>query len=155
MRRFIKNLPVGIASGIVTIIAIYLSLSSNPLGDTDIMLFENADKFFHAVMYFGVASVYYLDYAKSRLPHHTHLESELTIIFTAIVLSGFMEIAQELTGVRTMDLWDFIANSAGCITAFAFIKLYFMHVFRRYLLKGSRNRPSSSHHHSRNEGEDK
>ena len=155
MKKFIKNFPPGVASILITLVVAWLSLSPHPLGGANFILFKNADKLVHFLMYFGLASVYYLDYAKSRLPHHTHLEGELTIIFTAIVLSGFMEIAQELTGVRTMDLWDFIANSAGCITAFAFIKLYFMHVFRRYLLKGSRNRPSSSHHHSRNEGEDK
>ena len=142
MRRFIKNLPVGIASGLVTIIAIYLSLSSNPLGDTDIMLFENADKFFHAVMYFGVTSVYYLDYAKSRLPHHTKLNGEAAVTVAAIVFSGLMEIGQGLIGNRTMDPWDFAANVAGALLAFVFVKFYFITVFRHYLLRHHR------HHHS-------
>ncbi|MGN1246738.1 MAG: hypothetical protein ACI4UN_08885 [Muribaculaceae bacterium] len=149
MRRFIKNLPVGIASGIVTVIAIYLSLSSNPLGDTDIMFFENADKFFHAVMYFGVASVYYLDYAKSRLPHHTKLNGEAAVTVAAIVFSGLMEIAQGFSGRRTMDPWDFAANVAGALLAFLFMKFYFVTVFRHYLLRHRHHHHSS--HHSANE----
>ena len=149
MRKFIKTIPAGIASVAITLLVAYLSLSPRPFGESHFFFFENADKVVHFLMYFGLASVYYLDYAKSRLPHHTHLEGEASIIATAIVLGGFMEIAQELTGVRTMDLWDFIANTAGALAAFAFIKLYFMHQFRRYLLKGSRRKSSS--HRSRNE----
>lgn len=148
MRRFIKNLPAGVASGIITLVVMYLSLSSNPLGDTDIMLFEHADKFFHFVMYFCVGCVYYLDYAKFRLPHHTKLNGEAAVVASAIVLSGLLEIAQGFTAKRSMDAFDFAANVLGALAAFAFVKYYFMKQFRHYLL---RHRHRSSHHYKTDE----
>lgn len=141
MRKFIKNLPVGVASGVITLIVLYLSLSADPFGSSSLKLFKNADKLVHFIMYFGVAFVYYLDYAKFLLPHHTKINGEAATVTAAIVLSGLMEIAQGFTGRRTMDVWDFAANVAGALVAFVFIKFYFMKVFRHYLMRHRHRSP--------------
>ena len=126
MKRFLRKLPVGISSGVMTLIVIYLSLSADPIGADKVMLFEGADKIIHFIMYFVLSSVYYLDYAKFRLPHHTKLNAEAGLTAAAIVFSGLMEIFQGLSGARQMDIFDFIANFAGAIAAFLFIKFYFI-----------------------------
>ena len=134
MKRFLRKLPVGISSGVMTLIVIYLSLSADPIGADKVMLFEGADKIIHFIMYFVLSSVYYLDYAKFRLPHHTKLNAEAGLTAAAIVFSGLMEIFQGLSGARQMDIFDFIANFAGAIAAFLFIKFYFIKIFRQYFL---------------------
>ena len=103
-------------------------------------------------MYFVVASVYYLDYAKFRYPHHTKLNGEAGTIVAAIVLGGVLEVMQGLSGKRQMDVNDFYANSLGAIAAFLFIKFYFINVFRSYF-KHSSTHHHHHHHRSRSDNE--
>ncbi|MGN0212187.1 MAG: VanZ family protein [Muribaculaceae bacterium] len=151
MRRFLRNLPVGVASGIVTLLVIYFSLSAHPIGADQLIIFEGADKILHFIMYFGLSAVYYLDYAKFRLPHHTRLNAEAGVTTAAIVLGGLMEIAQGFTGKRQMDFLDFLANTAGAIAAFLFIKYYFMNIFRSYFLHKRHHHRHHSTHSTANE----
>lgn len=142
MKKFLRKIPVGVTSAIVTLIVLYFSLSADPVGAKKLMWFEGADKMWHFVMYFVVASVYYLDYAKFKLPHHTKLSVEALMIMLAILLGGLLEILQGLGGTRQMDIYDFWANTLGAFSAFLFIKFYFLKVFRRYF-----NGKHRHHHH--------
>lgn len=141
MRKFLKKVPSGLVSVIVTIVILYFSLSPHPVGAEELMWFEGADKLWHFIMYFVVASVYFLDYAKYKFPHHTKLNGEAVTTVTAIVLGGVLEILQGLSGSRQASMADFFANTLGAIAAFLFIKFYFISVFRRYFNGGHR------HHH--------
>lgn len=146
MRRFIKKIPAGLTSAIVTVLVLYFSLSAHPIGAEKIMWFKGADKMWHFIMYFVLTCIYYMDYIKYKYPHHTKLNGEALAVAFAIVLGGVLEVLQGLSGKRTMDSADFWANTAGAIAAFLFVKFYFMSVFRRYL-------KPRHHHHSHSSGE--
>ncbi len=152
MRKLLRKLPAGITSALITVIVLYFSLSAHPVGAEDLMWFVGADKMWHFIMYFVVASVYYLDYAKFRYPHHTKLNGEAGTIVAAIVLGGVLEVMQGLSGKRQMDVNDFYANSLGAIAAFLFIKFYFINVFRSYF-KHSSTHHHHHHHRSRSDNE--
>ncbi len=149
MKRFLRKLPAGVTSVLITVVVLYFSLSAHPVCADELMWFAGADKMWHFIMYFVVAGVYYLDYAKYKYPHHTKLSGEACAMVTAIVLSGVLEVMQGMSGKRSMDICDFYANTCGAVASFLFIKFYFIQVFRKYLKSGSRHH----HHHHRSHSE--
>lgn len=145
MRKIIRLIPVGVISAIVTALVAYFSLSANPIGAEEIMWFDGADKMWHFILYFIVEMVYFLDYAKFKLPHHTELNGEAMTLASAIVLSGVFELLQGLIGSRSMEGADLCANIFGAIAAFLFVKYYLITVFRKYMMPRRHHR-----HHSDN-----
>ena len=76
--KFLKIIPNWVISTVVLLLIIYISLDSNPLDINSIILFEGADKLIHFIMYFVLCSAYIIDYAKSRMPHHTKIGPEIS-----------------------------------------------------------------------------
>ena len=80
-------------------------------------LFPHFDKFAHFIMYFGFCIVLWFEYYRS---HRNAVRSKLfwgAIIIPAL-FSGAMEIAQmTMTTYRSGDIFDFIFNLAGVISA--------------------------------------
>lgn len=61
-----RRLPRWLPSSVVVAVVCYLTLDSDPLGDTEITLFEGADKVVHFLMFGGVAGALCLDWSRRR-----------------------------------------------------------------------------------------
>lgn len=146
MKRLIKAIPVGLMSVLMILLVAYLSLDPNPLGEQQLQLFAGADKVAHFVLYLVTASVFIIDYAKFKLPHHTKLNLELLFMCCAMLLGLLMEIGQLiLTNGRDYDVNDLVANCLGAATGFAWMHWYGLQKSRRWLLRSGYYR----HHHHR------
>ena len=147
MKKFILAIPVGVPSSIIIILITYLSLASNPLDINDISLFPGFDKLAHVIMYFGAACVFILAWANFKMPHHIKLNNELALTTFAILLGGLMEIAQLVMAQgRSFEVTDWFADILGALAGWATIHFWFMHIFRKYLLRTS-SRKLHHHHH--------
>lgn len=147
MKKFILAIPVGVPSSIIIILITYLSLASNPLDINDISMFPGFDKLAHVIMYFGATCVFILDWANFKMPHHTKLNSELALTTFAILLGGLMEIAQLVMAQgRSFEVSDWFADIFGALAGWATIHFWFMHIFRKYLLRTSSHK---HRHHNR------
>lgn len=136
IRKIVNVVPAGIASAVVTIAVLYFSLSPHPVGAEAALIFSGADKVIHFLMYAIVTSVYLLDRVKHCNPREVNNSSLVWLTLAAIALGGIMEISQGLTGRRTSDIVDFVANTVGAIVAVTVARVWLMSAFRRFLGKG-------------------
>lgn len=135
LAHIIKHTPPWIPSTAVIAIIGYISLDSDPLSISHIHLFYGADKIIHFIMYFTLCTVLILDYAKTRLPHHTQLSTEIAFTTLAFALGLIFEVLQgAITENRTFDIYDIVANTSGAVAGFAFLKLWLMHKFRKLMV---------------------
>jgi VanZ family protein len=78
-------------------------------------LFPHSDKVGHAIAYFSVTYWF-----SNLFPRNKHLA--LVIKFT---LQGiFIEFLQRMTGYRTFDYLDMLANFSGCLLAYVLAAKY-------------------------------
>lgn len=86
--------------------------------------FQGADKWVHVVMYLGVSSVFWFEWMKVhiRMGRRDCVKGMVFCFVIPIILGGLIEIAQEhLTrGMRSGDIYDFIADVIGTVIALAF-----------------------------------
>lgn len=142
----IKIIPTWISSAIVFALIAYISLDSNPMDINRIKLFPGADKIIHFIMYFTFCTILILDYAKSKMPHHTKLNSEIAFTTFAFATGLAFEVLQgTITESRTFDVYDIMANTIGAISGFLFLKIWLMHKFRKLIVPLYQHR----HHHHR------
>ncbi len=143
MRNLINTIPTGVLSAIATFLCLYLLLDSDPFGAQEMRLFPGADKVIHIIMFMGVACAYIFDYAKYKMPHHTNLNKELAFAAAAFTLGVLAEVAQlVMQNGRGFEWADLLADLAGAILGFLFMKFFFIKHFRNYILKFKRH-----HHH--------
>jgi len=151
MKKFLRSIPAGTLSAIVTALIIYLSLASDPFEVSKVKLFAGADKVIHVIMYLGATMVYIYEYVKHCLPHHSKLDKELVITASAIVLGLLMEMAQLfLNNGRTYELSDWFADIIGAVLGFLVMHFILNHYVRSYFLS-SRRRHHRHHHHQSEE----
>ena len=116
MKSFLRQIPVGVPSLIITALVIYLSLAHDPFHTSELPLFPGADKWAHVVMYIAVTAVYMLDYAKHKLPHHPKLNVDLALTSSASVLGLLMEVGQLIMhNGRGFEWADWTADTMGAI----------------------------------------
>ena len=98
------------------LLLLYLSFNNaRDYDDMSFLIFKHADKVIHFLMYFGVGSAIYTDYCWL-------LRKKATIIsvISVAVLAIVTELGQTyLTETRSGDIFDFLCNIAGGITAMA------------------------------------
>lgn len=130
LKKIIRKVPVCITSVILTALITYLSLDGNPFDVNRVRLFEGADKVAHCIMYFCLSSVYIFDCAKILYPKKTGFVSVAFCAYMAFMFSLLMEILQELMGIgRAASIGDVIANLAGALGGYFFMKYYFLKRF--------------------------
>lgn len=88
-------------------LVLYGSLSRMP--DIEIP-FNHTDKLIHFLMYFILAGWF--------IQLYNVLSQRIIILTGAIMLGIIIEFLQGMTGYRSFDLLDALANSIGAITAF-------------------------------------
>ena len=115
------------------LVACFFTFAENPLGINALRVFPYAEQLGHFVLYFIVALVFILDYAKARLPHHSKINQEIGIAVASGVLSFLLEIGLMLKTGYNYDIDNVIAASVGSALAFLFYHFWLLHPFRHYL----------------------
>lgn len=119
---------------IVTLAIIYLTIVPKPLPDMSPKLFEGADKVVHALMFFGFAGAFGLDYLRSGRGYAAgKLPSYIIIIAVviSIVFGGVVELVQGAMNMgRGEDIYDFLADVSGAVLSGAVMFIFRRPVFR-------------------------
>ncbi len=122
MQKFLMKFPVGVASAIVVIAILYLTLFPHPLPDNDIQWFAGMDKVVHGIMMFGLSICLAYDFMRSDyglLDEKPPKNVLLAILLITIVFGGIIELLQDCMDLgRSLDVIDFLADSIGGVVAF-------------------------------------
>lgn len=106
-----------IATALVVLCILYLTLVPRPLPDNDIDI-PGLDKVIHAIMFGGLAWVACIDLArvKRRCFRKLSRRQLLKAAVTVALFGGAIEVAQQLMAMgRGGDIFDFLADIAGTI----------------------------------------
>ena len=135
MKTFILSIPKGLPSIFALVMVCFFTFVDNPFGINSLKhIIPHAEQVGHAILYFFVALLFILDYAKSRLPHHSKINQELALAAVASVLSLVMEIGLMFkTNGFNYDLTNWLAGSIGAAIAFLFYHFWLLHPMRHYL----------------------
>lgn len=131
MQQLIKSLLehkklLFIAAICYTATLLYLSLGN--ISNIPRPKFQLADKVWHCIAYFGLASLWGL--AFFAVKKYTLTKTIITICIAAIVFGIIVEFLQgSLTSYRTFDFFDALANTLGVIVAVP-ILLFINHKYR-------------------------
>ena len=129
----IKRILLCYPLSLVTLAAIsYLTLFKAQ-GVVGVELFPHFDKLAHFLMYMFFCTVLWYEYYRTHI-RTNHKKVFWGAIISPIIFSGVLEILQSLfTTYRTGDIWDFLFNTLGVVSA-AFFAVYVMKPFmRRYV----------------------
>ncbi|MDR6300173.1 VanZ family protein [Mesonia maritima] len=84
--------------------------------------FNNADKVFHCIAYFGLTLCWYFQYFSRKNTKVLHRKSLLIICLLTTAFGIFIEVLQGVfTTYRSIDAFDVLANTTGIIIAFFLI----------------------------------
>lgn len=134
MKSFILSIPKGLPTIITLILVTYFTLARNPFGVNALRLFPYAEQVGHLILYFVVALVFILDYAKGKLPHHSKLNHEIALATVAAVLSFVMELVLMVwSHGYNYNITNVYFASLGALLAFFFYHYWLYHPFRYYL----------------------
>ncbi len=133
MKSFILSIPKGIPSVIAVLAVFYFTFAKNPLGVNALKIFPYAMEVGHFVLYFVVALVFILDYAKARLPHHSKINQEMALAAVTGVLALLMEIGLMWRTNGSYNVSNVYAAAVGAALAFLFYHFWLLHPFRHYL----------------------
>ena len=133
MKSFILSIPKGLPSAIMIVLMVFFTFAKNPLGVNSLKVFPFAEQVGHLVLYFFIALVFILDYAKARLPHHSKVNQEIGLAATAATLSLIMEIGLMWKTGFNYDMNNVVAATIGAALAFLFYHYWLLHPFRHYL----------------------
>lgn len=84
--------------------------------------FNNADKVFHCVAYFGLSLCWYLQYFSRKNINILKRKPLLIICLLTTAFGIFIEVLQGVfTTYRSIDAFDVLANTTGVLAAFFLI----------------------------------
>lgn len=133
MKSFLLSIPKGLPSAIMILLMLFFTFGDNPLGVNSLKVFPYAEQVGHLVLYFFIALVFILDYAKARLPHHSKINQEIVLAATAGALALIMEIGLMWKTGYNYDLKNIYAGAVGALLAFLFYHFWLLHPMRHYL----------------------
>lgn len=133
MKSFILSIPKGLPSLIMILLMLFFTFAKNPFGVNALKVFPYAEQVGHLILYFFIALVFILDYAKARLPHHSKINQEIGLAATAATLSLTMEIGLMWKTGYNYDMTNVAAAIIGATLAFLFYHFWLLHPFRHYL----------------------
>ena len=133
MKSFLLSIPKGLPSLIMVVIVLYCTFAKNPFFVNSLRVFPYAEQVGHFILYFLLALVFILDYAKSRLPHHSKINQEMALAAVSAVGALVMEIGLMFYTGFNYDLTNVYAAAAGSALAFLFYHFWLLHPFRHYM----------------------
>ncbi len=123
LQKYLSRVCPGIFSSIVVIAILWLTLAPHPLPESDVPLFEHADKVVHALMFGGLVFALIIDRELLRqrryeqtgaLPRGSNLPALILIAVGVSLFGGGIELLQAWMGLgRGCDLLDFLADTGG------------------------------------------
>lgn len=107
---------------VVTVGAVlWLTLSPDPLPESDVRWFDGADKIVHGLMFLGIYLSAIFDISRKRvlvspgvLPG---VWSRVNLAGWVLLLGALIELLQPYSG-RTCDFVDFVADASGVLAGF-------------------------------------
>lgn len=125
LQKYLSRVYPGILTSLTVLAILWLTLAPHPLPDTEVSLFEHADKVVHALMFGGLVLSIVVDrelyrnrqYQQTgRLPKEGNLRSLLVISLISIIFGGVIELLQAAMAMgRGCDAADFLADAAGVV----------------------------------------
>lgn len=150
MKKIIRSIPIGLLSGLSTLLVTYVLLSPPTLVSSGWLAwlhFPYSDKLEHFILFFILCFSYLFDYVKYRNPHHTTVNKELAFTVLASSVGLLTETAQLVMGLgRTFEVLDIVVDTLGAFTAFSYMHWRGGHVLRKYYLSHKRHRHHHHHH---------
>ena len=133
MKSFLLSIPKGIPTVVMILIVLYCTFAKNPFFVNSLKVFPYAEQVGHFILYFVMALVLILDYAKARLPHHSKINQEMALAALSGVMSLVMEIGLMFYSGYNYNLYNVVAGALGAACAFLFYHFWLLHPFRQYL----------------------
>ncbi len=133
MKSFLLSIPKGVPTALMILILCYFTFADNPLFVNSLRVFPYAEQVGHFILYFVMALVLILDYAKARLPHHSKINQEMALAAVSAVASLVMEIGLMFYTGYNYDITNVYAGFLGAACAFLFYHFWLLHPFRHYL----------------------
>ena len=116
LKSILQSLPAWMLSGVCLLVVLYLTLTPKPLGENDFILFTNADKVVHGIMFGGLLVAICVDKWRQKTFNLPSIKFVMRAAFGVILLGGVIELLQMVMNIgRSADVWDFIADSIGVI----------------------------------------
>ena len=116
LKSILQSLPAWMLSGVCLLVVLYLTLTPKPLGENDFILFTNADKVVHGIMFGGLLVAICVDKWRQNTFNLPSIKFVMRAAFGVILLGGVIELLQMVMNIgRSADVWDFIADSIGVI----------------------------------------
>ena len=134
MKTFLLSIPKGLPSVLMMAAVLFFTFADNPLNVNALKIFPYAEQVGHMILYFALALVFILDYAKAVLPHHSKINVEIALAAIASVLALLMEIGlMFVTNGFNYSILNWFAAMIGAALAFLFYRYWLMHPMRHYL----------------------
>ncbi|MDI3520043.1 VanZ family protein [Anaerophaga thermohalophila] len=129
MHKTLKHI-VNYKFTIITLLTIlFLSVSSGEnINKPWFLKFENSDKLVHFGMYGFLTLIYLMERTRFLRIKIKTKQTRWYFVLWIFITGGIIELLQPLLAERQKDIWDFLANTAGIITAY----LVFL-LIRRYI----------------------
>ncbi|MCH5215949.1 MAG: VanZ family protein [Muribaculaceae bacterium] len=127
----ISKIPFGITTFVVVALIMYATLDPNPLPDTEIRLFEGADKVIHTIMFLTLSLALSFDYNKKLFGKYNNITVAIVVGLFSTIFGIAIEFMQDAMAMgRTADIYDAIADAFGAfIGSFVWIPLC-KHIFQ-------------------------
>jgi len=122
LQKYLSRIYPGILSSVVVMAILWLTLAPHPLPESEMTLFEHADKIVHGVMFGGLVFSLVFDrelyrqrrYEQTGMLPRRHLPSLLLIAVFSLIFGAAVEMLQGWMAMgRGCDSWDFLADLAG------------------------------------------
>jgi VanZ family protein len=119
MKNILKHI-VNYKFTLVTLLTVlFLSLSSGEnINKPWFLKFENSDKLIHFSMYGFLTLIYLMERTHFLRIKTKTRQTRWYFILWIFVTGGIIELLQPLMANRQKDLWDFLANTSGIISAY-------------------------------------
>ncbi|MCM1005242.1 MAG: VanZ family protein [Prevotella sp.] len=117
MIKLLYRIPVAVCSLLTMGAIFWLTLAPKPVGDVDVPLFPGADKLIHAVMFGGLAWMFYIDLEKisRRRPCKGGVWGCAAV---SIAIGASVEWLQRIMELgRSLEWTDLGADAAGTVLA--------------------------------------
>lgn len=124
LQKYLVRVYPGILSSVVFMAILWLTLAPHPLPESDVTLFEHADKVVHALMFGGMVFALVIDrelwwqrrYEQTGAMPRGSLVPLAVMALAVILFGGAIELLQAWMGLgRGCDLLDFLADILGVV----------------------------------------
>ena len=115
---WMRRVPHWLLSVVCLALVLWLTLAPHPMGDTEIPLFEGADKIGHGLMFFALTVSMLFDAQRARGWRALPLPLVALVAFIGMGMGIGIEFIQRAMDVgRSWEFLDMVADSFGAIAA--------------------------------------